>query len=138
MRGAGDGQLALFELPEAEGAGVEAPAELPESLRQLLEVGFPGEALGRLVEGFGGVVLYVPKSPGDDSRLVQVLGEGAAWQLCRHLGGCRFAVPRGYRAALAARNAGIRRDADAGVPMAELVRRYQITERQVWKVLGEG
>ncbi len=47
-------------------------------------------------------------------------------------------VPKSGQLMLAARNAVIWRDANQGMPMAELVRRYGLTERQVWAVLVKG
>ena len=129
-------QLNLFDLPEPERRAPEP--ELPASIRQLLAVGFPGEAVEPLMRAFGGLVIHVPKQAGPGHPLVEALGEHAAAVLCRYLGGNRFSVPKGFRMMLAARNAAIRRDADQGVPMAELVRRYGLTERQVWAVLGRG
>jgi len=132
----GEAQLKLFDLPEPERG--EAEAEMPESIRQLLAVGFPGEAVEPLMRAFGGLVLHVPKQAGPGHPLVEALGERAAAVLCRYLGGNRFPVPKGFRRMIAARNAAIRRDYDQGVPVAELVRRYGLTERQVWAILGTG
>lgn len=125
-------QLALFELPES--APVEPPEALPESLRALVAAGFPGAALADLLEAYGGTVIDIPRAP--SPRLVETLGCEAAGLLTRVMGGCRFAVPVAYRARLAARNAALRRDFDGGAGVAALVRRYGITERQVWAVLG--
>ncbi len=129
-------QLNLFDLPGPE--PVEPEPELPGSIRQLLAVGFPGEAVEPLMRAFGGLVLHVPRQAGPGHPLVEALGEHAAAVLCAYLGGNKFPVPKGFRRMLAARNAAIRRDYDQGVPVAELVRRYGITERQVWAVLGTG
>ncbi len=131
-----EAQLKLFDMPEPE--RLEAEAELPGSIRQLLAVGFPGEAVEPLMRAFGGLVIHVPKQAGPGHPLVEALGERAAAVLCRYLGGNRFSVPKGFRMMLAARNAAIRRDYDQGTAVAELVRRYGLTERQVWAVLGRG
>jgi len=43
-----------------------------------------------------------------------------------------------HAAGLAARNRRIRAEYDAGVGVAELARKYDLSERQIWNILGRG
>ncbi len=130
------------ELPRAVPAAVPAEALLPDSLKGLLESGAPWDAVQALLETLPGRVVCVPapEKLREGQELVAAIGLEHAHQVARCVGGpnARFCVPVGHRLRVATLHAAVRRDADAGVPMAELVRVYRRSERQVWAILGKG
>lgn len=124
------------EMPRTERPAVDVAAELPESLRTLLEVGYPGEALEALIDHYGGQLLYPPKTVDAGHPLAERLGLEAARVLALHYGGTRFDVPKAHAQKLALRNAAIRWAYDQGIPVSELVRRHGLTDRRIRQVLG--
>jgi len=122
-------------------AGTPTPSEpgpeLPESIRQLLEAGYPANAVWPLLKTYGGQRLSVPKSaPATDHPLFTTLGHMAAKVLVSHLGGCTWEVPRGLAALRAARDSALRADFDRGTSTNTLAARYGVTRRHVLTILG--
>ena len=98
-----------------------------------------GEAAARqLIEAFGGRSLAVPRRPGSmgHAQLVECLGEPAAAALCLHFGGTEVYIPKPDADHRRARNTRLRADYDSGIPVADLVTRYRLSERWVYAVLG--
>ncbi len=112
--------------------------DLPESLREIVElIGLP--ATLRLVESYGGIIaLYVPRDVEPDHHLAQAIGITAARKLATRYGADSVRnVPRCVEGLRRIRNAEIRarhpRDS-----AAKLALDYSLTERQIWSILAEG
>jgi Mor family transcriptional regulator len=97
-------------------------------------------AVTALVKAFGGLVLDVPKRQDGQAyqRIEEVTGPAAAAKLVEKFGGTPVYIAKLYAASLAARNRHIRAAYDARVSVAELARQHQLTERQIWNILGRG
>lgn len=97
-------------------------------------------AVAALVRAFGGLVLDIPKRRDGQAyqRIEEVVGPEAAAKLVEKFAGTPLYVARMYAAGLAARNRQIRAAYDQRVSVAELARQHQLTERQIWNILGRG
>jgi Mor family transcriptional regulator len=103
------------------------------------------EAIGlanamKLVEAFGGVRIYLPlpENVTADNEVAKVIGVEATRKLAEAWGGryARPTIPLARRHFRAVVKAEIRRErADKTIP--ELARKYQTTERNIYRYLGE-
>lgn len=111
--------------------------ELPKTLLEVIEVIGVSAAL-RLVEGWGGLRLYVPQpeSITFDHELAKRLGYEEAVALCEIFAREKLDVPRCKAAARAARDRRMLREHDAGDSARLLAARHGLTERQVWRILA--
>lgn len=75
----------------------EIPEEWPQGLKDIALTASP-EAARALAETFGGVPIYIPKSPDKNCKLVPYIGLNALEQLASIYGGEWIIVPRGSRA----------------------------------------
>lgn len=93
-----------------------------------------------LVRHYGGKVVRIPDGsgrPGPFSAWIEAhLGAEAALGLSATFGGEALAVPKLAAQARAARNRLLVKDYDAGLGMLELVRKYDLTERQIRTILN--
>lgn len=111
-----------------------APESLPPSIQAVAEVvGLP--ATLRIVESYGGIRLWVPKTIGEDHELMQLIGRDQAMSLVSVFGGEVLSVPRCASAIRELRDEAIREARSAGEPVAKLARRHGLTERQVFTIL---
>lgn len=108
---------------------------LPPSLREIREVIGVAATL-RMVEGCGGIRVFIPKRPRPEHRLQRILGEEAFRLLSARYGGETLSVPRADRIVRRLRNLTIAAAYDTGMPVRELARRHQLTERQVYAILA--
>lgn len=121
-------------------------SRLPESIANIVElVGLDG-ALA-LVNAFGGLILPVPKGIREEDgntreKLIEILGEPAALRFMATYGGERLTIARCAAALRDERDRQIIESYSRGESVAELVRRHQLTERQIRTILkrtpGEG
>jgi hypothetical protein len=112
------------------------PPELPGSARVLAEaVGLP--TLLKLVEKYGGTYLNLPESGIPTEELVSQLGPEAAKAITWHARGGTIEVPRCLGLIRATRNRQIRTDRAAGLTLARLARKHQLTLRQISNILDE-
>jgi Mor family transcriptional regulator len=105
---------------------------LPESLRRLAElVGMP--AALALVEGWGGIDVYVPKPENLDAThpLARAMGLAAARKLAAEYPGEALEIPLARGIAHAARLADVARRTAAGESEAQIARSYRVTKRWV-------
>lgn len=106
----------------------------------ILVEGMGIEATMTLVRSFGGKMLSIPRGTGVRGVFIEWmdlnLGPVAAIWLRTTFGGERLTVPMLYDEVLASRNRLIVADYDAGVPMLELVRKYNLSERQIRTILS--
>ncbi len=112
--------------------------DLPESLREIVDlIGLP--ATLRLVESYGGMIaLYVPRDVDPDHHLAQAIGITAARKLATRYGADTLRnIPRCVDGLRRIRNADIRarhpRESAAALALA-----FHLTERQIWSILAEG
>lgn len=121
---------------------------LPESARLFVQlIGLPKAVM--LIQTWGGTTFPVSKN---QTRLGQIRHEGlaevvgmeAAKVLTKHFGGEVLSIPLCQAAMLELRNRAIRSEFDeltrdhSGIYAAgQLARRYQMTERHVWRVLKQ-
>lgn len=98
------------------------------------------QAAARLFSYFGGKQVKIPDGTGRSGsfvvKLIELLGEDGFQKLSARFGGEAMTVPKGKAAALIARNRKIVADYDSNTPMLELVRRYDLCERQIRSILG--
>jgi hypothetical protein len=91
----------------------------------------------RIVETYGGVRLYVPKTVDGDHDLARLIGLEAARKLAAEYGGeMHMDIPRAVAATRAAFRASIRADRAAGLTHRELALKYKMTERHIRNILG--
>lgn len=111
--------------------------DLPESLRDVVELIGLAATL-KLVEHFGGlIVLYVPRETGPEHPIAVAIGITAARKLSVHYGGdCLRNIPLCVAGMRRIRDADIRRRA-ASESAASLAREFTLTERHVWRILAE-
>lgn len=111
--------------------------DLPESLRDVVELIGLAATL-KLVEHFGGLIaLYVPRDIEPEHPIAVAIGITAARKLSDHYGtDCLRNIPRCV--------AGLRRIRDAEIharhkteSAARLALAFGLTERQVWRILSE-
>ncbi|GAB4112861.1 MAG: hypothetical protein Fur0019_19270 [Tibeticola sp.] len=93
------------------------------------------EALETLVSVAGGLAIYIPKRPPLDGLLAD-LPLPAQQALADYVGGDVLYIPQCAGAARAARDAAIRAAYDAGERVQDIARRYRLTERWVYEILG--
>jgi Mor family transcriptional regulator len=104
---------------------------LPTVLREIAErIGLDGAL--KLITTYGGTRIYVPKQINPGHSLALLLGEDAAAELANFCGGREhFDIPKAQIAICALRDEKIRADRSAGHTVAELARRYNLTERRI-------
>lgn len=93
------------------------------------------EAAATLVQVAGGLALRIPKNPPLDGPLAE-LPPPVQEALARYAGGDVLYIPKCDGAARAARDREIVALYDAGVSVKEIARRYRLTERWVYEILG--
>lgn len=100
-------------------------------------IGLP--AVMALVRTYGGLSFDVPATMrGQRYRdLVALIGEPAAIALLAKYGGDALYIAKLDAQKRARRNAGIVADYDGGVPVPVLARRHDLTERQIYNILGQ-
>lgn len=111
--------------------------DLPESLRDVVELIGLAATL-RLVEHYGGLIkLYVPREMEPDHHLARAIGLTAARKLAERYGAdCVTSIPRCADGIRRLRDAEIVRRAAKETPAA-LALLYGMTERNVWYILAQ-
>lgn len=82
---------------------------------------------------FGGTEIIVPKAP--SRLLMDKVGKGMAYLLCRAFGGDRVYIPKMAAECLHRRNLAIAKDGES-MPVPLIADRYQISQRQVYSILS--
>lgn len=93
------------------------------------------EALATLAQVAGGLDLYIPTTVPMDGPLMELPLE-AQERLARYAGGTRLYIPMMAGRMRRARDAAIRAAYDAGECVRGIARRYRLSERRVWAILG--
>ena len=96
-------------------------------------------AVMALVQAHGGLAFDVPATTrGKRYRdLAALIGERPAQALLARHGGDAIYIAKLDAQKRAKRNAEIRAAYDDGTPVPELARRYNLTERQIYNILGQ-
>lgn len=110
---------------------------LPGVLREMTDmIGLP--ATMQIVQRHGGTRLWVPaliETLAPDHKLVKLVGMAAARTLSEQYGGETLEIPKAERALRAIRDKAIREQWPAK-SQSQLAREYNLTERQVRKILS--
>lgn len=112
-------------------------ADLPASLQVIAElIGLPD--LLKVVQAWPGVRIFVPSVAKlkPDHPLVNVVGIESAKKIAKHFDGAEWAVPKAEGALILARNRIIRR-LYGPKTAAELALKYELTERQIYRIVAE-
>jgi len=134
-------QFDLFDVgTSAVGVCVtNAEDDLPRLAQEILAlIGY--EPMVRLVNKFGGVHIDMPRMAGNFAAsavlraVADEIGDGAAHQLAHHFQGSRLHVPRCAKALRKVMERDIQAELDKGVAAHVLARRYQMTERSIWRI----
>jgi len=107
---------------------------LPASIKELLMV-LDTPTVYALIAEYGGTRLCVPKVASDDHELVALIGFGGLVNLCHLFGGEVFDCPRCLKALNVLRDNEILAGKRSGLTLAQLARKYTLTERGISKVL---
>ena len=110
----------------------------PVNLMEVVEVIGEAAAL-KLVERYGGTTPRLPaiRNITPDHHLAQCIGIEALTELVKITGGGRWLyVARCARGLREARNQEIVRLYSSGTPVDEIARRFNLSDRQVWNILG--
>lgn len=134
-------QLSLFD-PADRPAGRairQAGDELPPLAAEMIEV-MGDQATMQLVNEMGGLYLCVPAWPlkrpsARYQRLEEIVGPEAAQRFADRWGNREIQVPKCAKALRLVRDRAIARAYDDKVPVPEIARRHNLTERHIWKVL---
>ena len=86
-------------------------------------------AAASLVKGFGGISLYIGKCPADE--VVNAIGYQAALKLSQVYDGDTLYIPNAKAASMALRNSQIKTERLSGRSIAELCRKYNLTNRRI-------
>jgi len=106
----------------------DAPAV--ENIARLIGAG----ATSRLISTFGGIRVYIAKSPGPADPVARVIGSEAATRLGAIFGGERIWFPNGA-GHLTRRRIGLLRRRGLSIP--RIARELRVSERYVYKVLAQ-
>lgn len=134
-------QLDLFAPTDrARGRAVQqAASELPRLARELIEVLGEMPAM-QLINAMGGLYLCVPgwplaRSSSRFDSLAEIVGEEAAIKYAERWGNVELQVPKCAASLRLVRNRDITRRYEAGEPVQDICRRYDVSERHFWKLV---
>ncbi len=91
----------------------------------------------KLVDSFGGLEIYIPNRAKKSSKLIQIIGMDDLVSLCQHYHGTVIKIPRLMTLRLMLRNQKICKARNEGIPLSELARKFNLTQRQIHNILSE-
>jgi hypothetical protein len=109
---------------------------MPQGLRELRSL-VGTEATVRLAGACGGSGVYVPRRPGPEHWLAQLLGEANARMLGEVYGGDKLEVPTLGALRHQERLRRMRSLREAGMSITALARTFGLTRRRVFQILAE-
>lgn len=134
-------QLDLFEPAHRVRARAmqQAASELPRLAQELMEV-MGEEPAMQLINAMGGLYLCVPGWPlkrvsSRFEALEKIVGTEAARKFAERWGNVEIQVPKCAAAMRMLRNRDITRRYEAGEPVQDICRRYDVSERHFWKLV---
>lgn len=100
------------------------------------------ELIGRekavvLIERFGGISLYIPKTPTPRTPLVLALGHALGTEICDRFPASTVEIPSRLSLDQSRRRAAVLRDIDSGRPHSKIARTHGITARRVRQIASE-
>jgi len=110
----------------------------PASILEIIEVIGEGAAL-KLVKEFGGTTVRLPAKCNltEDNPIARCIGLDTLTALLKVIGGGRWLhIAQCSRGLLAQRNQEIVKRYSAGEKVDNLVRRFRISDRHIWNILG--
>ena len=119
-------------------AAFEKAMQAPANLLEVIEVIGEADAL-KLVEQFGGTTVRLPalRNVCADHPIAQCIGTETLEWMVKALGGSRWLyVAKCARGLREQRNREIVERYSAGEKVERLARRYRISDRQIWTILG--
>lgn len=109
---------------------------LPASLLEIAEY-CGDDTMWKIWGAYGGMRLSVPINMTPEHSLSQLLGYEAACQFSKVFGGAEpLRIARAEAARRAVRNEMMRQDHREGMSFANLVRKYELTERQISTIIN--
>ena len=90
-----------------------------------------------VIREFGGIRVFVPRNMTPTNKWAKLLGSEKACRLSARYGGKTLSIPRGKKRVQQKRNREIIHQYDAGIPVRKLARDYQLTDRQIYKILSK-
>ncbi|MBF0383096.1 MAG: hypothetical protein HQL69_18905 [Magnetococcales bacterium] len=110
--------------------------DLPKSMQTIASLTSVDAALN-LAKKFGGLgLVYIPMRMKDSHHLVDVIGNDATEILISELKGERLDIPKLSHLKRKFRNSQIILDHDKGLSVKELVVKYDLCARQIYRVLN--
>jgi len=109
-------------------------ADLPAGMQELRKlIGLP--ALIVLVKHYGGLELKVPQRFDPDSHLVRLIGEEPTLAMINRYCGDKVYISKLDMVLRLQRNIEIAQRLEAGQSARRLARIYNLSERQIWKIV---
>ena len=90
----------------------------------------------RLVERWGGVMLYIPATVNETQAIVEVIGLEAAEKLAAYCGREHISMPKADEYKRLKRDHEIFQKKRSGVSAPELAKQYDLTQRQIWAIIA--
>jgi Mor family transcriptional regulator len=110
-------------------------ADIPKSLRDIEQAIGTSKVL-ELIRELGGQKIYVPVALSPSWSLLPVLGIDGAQKLIDICGGNQVEIPKGTNHKRETRNNAIRSDHIFGLSLGEITKKYDLSRRQVQKILN--
>jgi len=104
---------------------------IPESVVEIISL-IGEQETQVLIKAFGGNAVFFPKNPDRPS----VVSKDSWAKLCKRFGGNPIFIPRCYKTLLHNRNLKIKSDRET-LTMNQLTQKYQLTDRQIFTILGK-
>jgi len=109
---------------------------VPPTVKEISDVLGEEKALA-LMEAFGRQRFTIPVEPPCVHPFLEVLSLPEFIELCFRCGGWQWTIPSGEHLRLQRRNQEIQKLRQQGDRIADLVRKYQLTEARIYQILEE-
>ena len=108
---------------------------LPNLVIEVIDIIGRGPA-EQLVEQFGGVRVFIPRTIGRDHKIAKIIGIEPALKLSMHFGGEVLSIPKCRSMRVHTRNKEIVAAYQQGAKVNDLARSYDVTDRQIYSILS--
>ena len=103
---------------------------LPNSMHELMTIVSP-RSVELLIKNYGGTRVQIPKKAHAKHELAELLGMEDFNALCARYGSTALDLPRCIKVLAAIRNSQILKDKRGGLSLAQVARKYHMTERGI-------
>ncbi len=103
---------------------------LPQSIHELMAI-ISLKSIDLLIKNYGGTRVQIPKKAHALHELAELIGMEDFNALCARYGSTALDLPRCVKALAAVRNSQILKDKREGLSLAQVARKYHMTERGV-------